>query len=473
MNKRNKYKYLAQNTVIFAIGTFGSKILTYLIVPLYTYILSTEDYGAIDLFTTAISLMLPFTTLVIYEAVIRFLMSKEIDEKCAVTSSIIVFLFGVLIIGGSIPFISQMLPNKTYVILYVVSLLLYTYNQIFSQYLRACGKAIAFSINGVIVTLVTLLSNVILLIVFKQGVLGYLYSLILAQLLASIQCTVSGKIIQNISIRAINLSILKKMLQYCIPLIPNNLMWWIMNAGDKYIINYYMGMSYNGIYSLAMKIPTILNLVYSIFMQAWQLSAIQENGEDDQAIFYSNIYKMVMGLMAIASSFIILIVKPVFIILIKNDFVSAWKYVPLLCIAMIISCMATFIGVTYMINKNSKKSFFTTFAGACMNLIGNFLLVRKLGLYGVALGTALGYLVVYFMRAYDAKKSTGMSLDAIRSVAAFLVLFIQAILLLIDSNNMLWLKEIGLVVIVLVLYKNEIILMKKAIFRKKGRIIDE
>lgn len=455
----DKYKYLINNTAIFAIGTFGSKILTYLIVPLYTYILSTEDYGTIDLFTTTISLMLPFTTFVIYEGIIRFLISKEINEKCAITLNMVIFGFGIIIVVCSIPFISQIFTEKIYIKLYIIILLLYTYNQIFSQYLRACGKSVAFTINGIIITIVTLLFNIIFLLILKKGVLGYLYSLILAQLLASIQSTTSGKIIQNISIKAVNWNILRKILLYCIPLIPNNLMWWIMNAGDKYIISYYMGISYNGIYSLAIKIPTILNLMYSIFMQAWQLSAIQENGKDNQETFYSNIYKSVMGILIITSSIIILTVKPIFIILINNDFISAWKYVPLLCIAMVISCMATFMSVTYMINKSTKKSFFSTFVGACINLTCNFLFIHKLGLYGVALGTILGYLTVYFIRAHDTKKNIRMSLDITRSIISFLILFIQTILLLKESVHILWLKEIILVVIISFLYKKEILLI--------------
>ena len=87
----NKYGFLIKNITIFAIGAFGSKILTFLIVPFYTYVLSTEDYGNIDLFTTAVSLMLPFTTLVIYEAIIRFLAASEIDENEAISISKMLF----------------------------------------------------------------------------------------------------------------------------------------------------------------------------------------------------------------------------------------------------------------------------------------------------------------------------------------------------------------------------------------------
>ena len=50
--KESNYKKLVYNTAIFAIGNFGSKVLTFLIVPLYTYVLTTAEYGVIDLFIT-------------------------------------------------------------------------------------------------------------------------------------------------------------------------------------------------------------------------------------------------------------------------------------------------------------------------------------------------------------------------------------------------------------------------------------
>lgn len=70
-----------------------------------------------------------------------------------------------------------------------------------------------------------------------------------------------------VSFKCIDKKILKMILKYSIPLVPNSLMWWIMAAGDKYIINYFLGDSANGIYSLALKIPQIINMVYSLFIQ--------------------------------------------------------------------------------------------------------------------------------------------------------------------------------------------------------------
>lgn len=460
----NKYGFLIKNITIFAIGAFGSKILTFLIVPFYTYVLSTEDYGNIDLFTTAVSLMLPFTTLVIYEAIIRFLAASEIDENEAISISMLVFLLGVGLAIICIPIYEHLFDDKHYVPCYIVYLIASSYNQIFSQYLRASGKNVAYSLNGVIVTTITIILNLVFLLIFKLGAYGYLYALILAQILASIQATASIHILKHLSYCYIDYKCLKNLLIYCIPIIPNNLMWWIMNAGDKYIINYFMGSGANGIYALSLKIPTLLNLIYSIFMQAWQLSALENTKKEERAEFYGNVFLITAAGLIIVSSLIICIVKPIFENVMGRDFVVAWKYVAFLCIATILGCFATFLGVVYMVNKNSKSIFITTLLGAVINLTLNFMLVSSMGLYGVAIGTAGGYFLVLLLRAKDAKKEIKMDFHIAHIGFAMSILVLQAIALLHIDGYYLYIVELIFLFIIIFIFKTQI----KKIFNYSG-----
>ena len=280
-----KYKSLLKNTAIFTVGSFGSKVLSFLIIPLYTYVLTTSEYGQVDLFSTAISLMIPFSTLLIQEALIRYLSSGEIDSCTAVNNSMLVFIFGSVFTILMCPFYANGLQIKSYVYIYIVIMILNTYTGIFTQYLRADGKVVCFTISGLISTVVLLASNVIFLIILKLGIYGYFYSMLLAQVCVAIYITISGKIISQLNFKKVNMKILIRMLKYSIPLVPNSLMWWIMSAGDKYIINYYMGDSANGIFSIAMKLPMILSMLYNIFMQAWQLSAVEESESSDKTVF--------------------------------------------------------------------------------------------------------------------------------------------------------------------------------------------
>ena len=74
----NKYKYLGKNTMVFVISSFGTKFLSFLLVPLYTSVLSTEEYGVADLITTTATLMIFIFTINISSSVLRFTLDKKI-----------------------------------------------------------------------------------------------------------------------------------------------------------------------------------------------------------------------------------------------------------------------------------------------------------------------------------------------------------------------------------------------------------
>ena len=160
-----KYKKLLKNTSIFALGTFGSKLLLFLIVPIYTHILSTSDYGTIDLITATVSLMLPFTTLLIYEAAIRFLIAKEYSEKEVFNNCIFMFFTGSLLSICISPIILHFLELSKYYLIFVCLIILTSYTTIFGQYLRATGDNWGFSISGIINTFATVTLNLFFLLI--------------------------------------------------------------------------------------------------------------------------------------------------------------------------------------------------------------------------------------------------------------------------------------------------------------------
>ena len=433
MNK--KYESLLKNTSIFALGTFGSKILVFLIVPIYTYVLSTEDYGTIDLITSSINLLIPFTTLLIYEAVIRFLVGRECEEKVAFNNSVIIFFAGSLLSIILSLVVLQVLHLTNYYIAFLILIILNSYTTIFGQYLRAKGDNWGFSISGIINTFFTVFLNLFFLLVAKKGILGYLYSLIISQVISSIYIFYKCDSFKNFDLKAINFKVLKLMLIYTLPLIPNNIMWWIMNAGDKYVINYFLGVAENGIFSIAYKIPTMLTVIFSIFMQAWQVSAIEESGEETRNNFYKNIFDTIMLLLTLCTSIIIIVVKPLFEIAIGNNYIASWRYVPLLCVGTLFNCLSTFAGVVYIVKKDSKSSSFTTFLGAIINLFINFILIKMIGLFGVTVGTVIGYLVVMLIRFKDFKRYFGISLIDFKSIITLMILVLDALLYTFIDNN--------------------------------------
>ena len=70
----NKYQYLVKNIGLFTLSSFATKILSSLLLPLYTSFLVQEQFGAIDIVHTTVTLLIPILTLSIHDGVLRFAM---------------------------------------------------------------------------------------------------------------------------------------------------------------------------------------------------------------------------------------------------------------------------------------------------------------------------------------------------------------------------------------------------------------
>ena len=103
----HKYKNLLSNVSLFTISNLGSKVLTVLLVPLYTSVLSTEEYGIVDLIISTISLLLPILTCSTAEGVLRFSFTNENYARDSLTISFVYSIFGTIVCFFLYPIVSH------------------------------------------------------------------------------------------------------------------------------------------------------------------------------------------------------------------------------------------------------------------------------------------------------------------------------------------------------------------------------
>lgn len=453
----NRYHKLIKNTALYAIGEFANKVLGFLIIPLYTYVLTPEEYGRIDLFTTAISFLVPIITLQIQEAMLRYLLGKDIDKQTAVGNCWAVFSIGSVITAVLWP-VYCLIFEKKYACFFVAAILTNAFNGIFTHYLRAIGKNTEYVAKGVLCTAINLCCNVLLVLILKMGMDGYLYSLLISQCFGVVYLLVTGNVYRCFHFRYVKIAVLLDMLRFSVPLIPNTMMWWVMSAGDKYIINWHMGDGANGLYSLALKIPTIISVFYSLFYQAWQMSAIEENQSADRKHLYTTVFRNTTALLFILVSGMMLCIKPLCIYVMDERFSVAWEYIPLLLIGTALNCQASFFGVVYTTTKNTIRVFFTTALGAMVNIALNLILVKPFGLQGVAFGTCMGYAAVLVIRAIDTYKEIQIDFDVKRVTCGVIILIIQLYTTLRLQGLINW-TALACLAIIICIYRAEIELL--------------
>lgn len=445
-----RYKKLLGNSAIFALGNLGSKLISFVLIPFYTFVLSRSQFGTVDLITSGTNFLLPVITLSIFDAVFRFTMDKHQDKKIIFMNGLVISFVGCLVGILIIPVLSAFdvpMPLHIYMLLISSAIL-----NLFSNFARAIGKVKIFAFGGILGTLVTASANVILLFVFRTGVEGYLNSIIIANLAVILFFIVMTKSSIKIDFNYVNKNIIYKMLIYSLPLIPNAFSWWINSSADKYFILLFIGPAANGIYAVASKIPTLLNVVNQIFFQSWQISAVEEVKSEDASAFYSKIFNYFWSVQFIGIGIILFILKPLMTIIVAENYDSAWKYVPFLLIAVMYSSMSGFLGTTYTAVKRTRGIFITTIIGSICNIIFGLIFVPIFGIQGASFAGLLSFGVVLLIRIIDTRKFIVIKTDIYNITLNHLFIFLMIyILFTIENQNVLQISELIVLGFVLII----------------------
>ena len=363
MQEKRKYRDLSKNTILFTINSFGSKLISFLLVPLYTYVLSTNDYGTADLITSTVQLLVPVLTLNIQDAVLRFSLDKEYDKRAVISVGIkhnfiglILLLFGIIAVRG----LRVLSLDNIYIYFLIMSFILNGLHNSFSMYLKANDKVYVLVISGIINTLITCVLNILLLVTFKNGITGYLIANVAGIFIAVCIMLICGGIYKEFRFKT-EKKLSQAMIGYALPLVMNSVAWWINNASDKYILTFFCGIAVNGIFSVAYKIPTILSTIQGVFYNSWSVSAITEFDENDSDGFMGTMYTLYSCMSILGCSGIMLLNYPLARILYAKGFFEAWYYVPLLLLGATFNGIALFEGCMFTAVKKTKEVFRTTF----------------------------------------------------------------------------------------------------------------
>lgn len=423
------YKKLFSNTIIFAIGSFGSKLLVLILVPLYTAALLPEQYGTVDLVAQTANILLPIFTLSVSEAALRFGLDAKSPER---RKTIYTTCLGVVICGlGIMAAIFPLLSRLEYLDGFSTILYIYVWTaalkQLNATYTRSLEKVKLFAVDGILTTLMMILFNILFLLKFKWGMTGYLLAIILSDFCSSVFLFVAAGLWRHVDPRRFQLSALKEMLRYCAPLVPTTLLWLITSISDRFIIVMYHGEAMNGINTVAYKIPTIITTIFTMFSQAWNMSAIQENGSEGREGFYTTVFSLNQSFMYVMAAGILMINRPLTYIWVNPAYHEAMLYSPILTMATIFTCFNVFLGSVYIAEKKTKRSFMTSLAAGIINIILNFLLIPRFGIYGAAGATFAAYFLVFFFRLFDTSRIIRFKFSLVKIAANTVVLIVMTV----------------------------------------------
>lgn len=464
----NRNSYLIKNTIIFTLGNLGSKLITFFLIPLYTNALTTTEYGVIDLVTTVGTVAVPILTLNICESVMRFALDKDADNEKITQIGTNILLIGMVVgflifpISHSFNKISQ---YSIFVYFYVVSL---AASQLYLCDLRGKELLVYYSIGNVLHTFLIAVLNILFLLVFKEGIEGYLKACIIANAIIAIYALIIGKGYRSFSFSRVDKKLLQRMVKYSIVLIPNSFMWWIMNSSDRIMVSSMVGIAANGIYAVSYKLPTLVSTFTTIFNQAWSYSAIREEGTEDESEYNNKIFKVLIGIVMLIGIGLVTFMKSFLSIYVAKEYYDAWKYTPFLTVGCVYLTLASFMATSYTVHKDSFGYLFSGMFGAVFNIAMNFILIPRIGVYGAAIATCISYVLVFVFRLFHTRKYIQYNIKNREFLVGSPILILSACLIFID-NLFGFALQCVLLLVAIYLFSDIWVPMFRKMMKLKGR----
>ena len=422
---------LAKNTLILSIGTILPRLAAFITLPILTACLTKEEFGSYDLITILVSLVLPVATLQIEAGAFRFLIDvrQDIRQIKAIITNILVFVAPVSVVALFVLYF--FLPGD---MLIRILICLYFFTDILSrgvkQIARGLEKNFDFSLNAIITSFGKVVFIVIFVFYLKYSLLGVVISLLLATLMSFVILSIKIKLYQFIEFSLVDFQVIKDLLAYSWPMVPNGMSMWVMNMSDRLLVTMFLGLSANAVYAVATKIPSIITLAQHTFTMAWQENASIVSKDKDADAYYTNMFKIMFNLTAGLVGLIICATPLLFMLLIRGEYSEAYFQMPFLFIAMFFYSQCAYLGGVYVAYKKTKSVGITTTVAAVTKIVICLASIKWLGLYAASGSTLISFLILLIYRMMDVRKFVRISYDFKQIFIVIVILTIEILLCL-------------------------------------------
>lgn len=402
----NREKSLFKNTIIITIGKICTQLITFFLLPVYTGILTTAEYGVVDLLNTLVSFCLPIVTLQLEQSIFRELIevrNDDIKTKRIISSGVITVMFQCLIFL-LLFFIISPFVNNNYKYFLATNVITYIFSSLFLQISRGLGDNKKYAIASFISALSTIGFNILFIVAIKLGAYGMLLGTMIGNIVTVIYLLMSLKIYKYITVKEYKRDIIKNLLKYSIPLIPNAISWWVFNASDRVIVTTIMGVEQNGILAAALKFSSVYITFYNIFNMSWTESIAIAINDKDLDSYFNKMFNVIMRLFIAMAIGMIAVMPIIYPIMINAKFNLGYVLVPISIIASLFNVVVGLISVIYIGKKNTKAIANTSIVSAIINIVVHLILIKFIGLYAAVISTLSAFAIMSVYRFYDINK---------------------------------------------------------------------
>ncbi|WP_314156718.1 lipopolysaccharide biosynthesis protein [Actinomyces oris] len=410
---KNRIAFLLGNTLVFALGGLAIKAVSLVLMPLYTTALTAGEYGTAELLNSAIEIVLPLLSAGVVEALYRFSIDDDVPKDELFADSLVVLGGGVVCAGAACA-LGSVLWNMEHAGSFFVLFCSVCVFKATTQLARGLGHVRRFVLYGLINALAMVVSTYLLLVRAHLGVEGYLWSFTIGYLVGGLVAFLGSAEYRLLAPFRIDRALLRRMLVYSLPLVPNLLSWWLVSVSGRYVVLWGSGVVAAGLFTAASKMPALVNIVASVFQQAWQYSTAREINSPDRGAFFGVVMRGYSLATLTVAGLVIALNRPISRVMLQAEFAEGWRYVPLLMLVASFGVISIFFESFYQALKNSGVLMASTALGAGVNVVLGVALVPFMGPWGAGLAGAVAYMLVLVVRARDLRRRINLPIDRLR-----------------------------------------------------------
>lgn len=406
MNGNATTKALFKNTGIIAIGQISTKIVNFLLLPLYTALLTKEEYGLVDVLSTYSGFIVVIISMQMTQAAFRFLVTcreDETEKKCVISTigfySLVALAIYTLVFIIIHPLIS--LSYKWFLLIHVCSTMLL---QLCSNISRGLGKNADYATGNFISAATAIALNVITIAWLRLGVRAMLASYIIGHIFGSIYIIFRSHIAHYIDLKKATREKFKVIIQYSLPLVPNEISWSVIHASDRLVVQHFMNLAANGLIAVASKFSVIYTTAFSIFNTAWTEQVVLHYNDVGGKEYISDMFNKMVTFFASIAIGIISCMPFLFGVFVNDSFSESYGLVPWYMIAVFFNVIIGMISAVYLINNETTKIAISTMIAAAINLIVDIALINYIGAYAAPVSSICGYATISILRLVDVNR---------------------------------------------------------------------
>lgn len=417
---------LVKNTLLLAVGEGLRVLINFIAVPLFSSWLSTGDYGTFDLVVTYVSLFIPFVTLANSESLFRLGVETEDDADLSglIGTSLLIDVIGFSCVALCVIILSFFVHSSI-----LLPFLFMLAGQVGLDHFRGCTRALRklsyYAFANVIASLGNFIAVAVLVFFLRLGLLGILCGSAVGNIAGCVAAFFLVRYWEHVSLQNATINKAKEMLSYSLPLVPNNISWWIINVSDRSMIGFAVGSVANGIYAVACKVPNLCTSIFGVFGVSWQETASDLVGSEERNSYYNSVLNKTIKTMLSTCAVVLTLTFPLFDLMFELRYHDAMLYVPILVTSVAFNSLALYFGGIQISLKRPKENGITTMLGAIANVVINAIFIPFFGIFAAATSTLVANAVIFFSRYWRLRFDIPFQLerDTVYSIIVYILFF--------------------------------------------------